>query len=179
MHRVRPVAAANSPHGTRLGELEARELYALAQKRDQLAGEDYAGTPILAVMKAGQELGLWSAYYWCLGTRDLAQAVLQLGPVLLGVAWSEHLNTPQAEPFPGAPRGIVAPGGASLGGHAILCFGIRTDLPGGPHFGLQQSYGEDVGDGGRLWVQHRHLAGMLAGRGEAALPLTDAMLAAL
>ena len=166
------IAAANALHGTQLGEVEARELYALAQKRDQISGEDYPGTSILGLMKAGQELGYWAAYWWCLGTRDLAQAVLQLGPVVLGVAWSEQLNHPD-------PRGVAAPGGAELGGHAILCFGVRTDLPGGPHFGLQQSYGDTVGDRGRLWVQHRHLAGMLAGRGEAALPLTDAMVAAL
>ena len=44
-----------------LGLAEATQLYKRAQQLDDMPGEAYTGTSVLAGMKAGQEQGLWAA----------------------------------------------------------------------------------------------------------------------
>jgi hypothetical protein len=43
---------------------DALELYRLAQKLDQVPGEDYEGSSVLGGMKAGLQRGLWGGYLW-------------------------------------------------------------------------------------------------------------------
>jgi hypothetical protein len=117
-------------------------------------------------MKAGVEAGLWGSYLWAFGTRDIAQALLQVGPVVVGVPWNTGLEEP-------GPDGIAAPGGQSLGGHCLALVGLKMTVAGkgGPFFVAQQSRGPGEGDHGRIYLHHRHLAGLLAGVGEAAIPV--------
>ncbi len=169
------VAAANAldlvaGRPARLGVADARAAYALAQDRDHVSGNDYAGSSVLAVMKAGQELGWWDGYLWALGgTRDVAQALLQLrAPVVVGLPWPASMEDPDAD-------GVVTPGGEAGGlGHALAVVGFRmsplADRP-GPWFVLQQSRGVDEGAGGLVYLHHAHLGQLLAGRGEAAVPI--------
>lgn len=166
------VAAVNALGG--IGGLpgdveDARAIYVRAQHLDSLSGEAYAGTSVLAGMKAGQEAGYWNTYLWALGgTRDVAQVLLQLrSPVVVGVPWSEKLENPDAD-------GVITPGGADAGGHALAVVGLRLSVAGrpGPWFVLQQSRGVAEGNGGLVYLHHTHLAGLLAGRGEAAVPLS-------
>lgn len=157
-------------------EDDARELYELAQRRDHVHGTDYAGTSVLGGLKAGRELGLWDEFLWALGgTRDIAQVLLQLRvAVVVGVPWDSSLETPDA-------AGVITPGGTPAGGHALAVVGLRQFLPGrdglpltarpGPWFELQQSRGPAEGLGGRVFIHHRHLAQLLAGVGEAGVPL--------
>jgi hypothetical protein len=162
------VAAGASPHSVSLlGQHDARDLYDRAQaKFDHVSGEAYPGTSVLAGMLAGREAGLWAEFLWAFGTRDIAQAILQVGPVVIGIPWDEGLESPDS-------RGIAVPGGAPMGGHALAVVGIvlnRGAQP-GPYFVLQQSRGESEGDRGLIYVHHRHLSGLLAGIGEAAIPV--------
>lgn len=156
--------------GTFLHEADARAIYRRAQDLDAVSGADYAGTSVLAGMKAGQEAGWWDGYLWALkGTRDIAQALLQLrSPVVIGIPWSEDLEAPDA-------AGVIRPGGRPAGGHALAVIGLRLQLPGGhgagPWFVLQQSRGPAEGVGGLVHVHHADLAQLLAGVGEAAVPL--------
>lgn len=149
-----------------LSKDDALGLYARAQKLDHVSGESYAGTSVLAGMKAGQEAGLWPGYLWAFGTRDIAQAVLQVGPVVIGIPWDTRLEEPDA-------RGIITPGGAPAGGHALAVVGIVLQRAGqpGPFFVLQQSRGEAEGDRGLVYLHHKHLSALLAGVGEAAIPI--------
>lgn len=156
-----------------LREEEARTLYHLAQDRDHAHGSDYAGTSVLGIMRAGQELELWESYLWALGgTRDVAQVLLQLGlAVVVGVPWSSGLEEPDA-------RGIIRPTGEPAGGHALAVVGLRQLVGGipGPWFELQQSRGPAEGVAGRVYLHHRDLARLLAGVGEAAVPLPAGVL---
>jgi len=149
-------------------EEDARRLYFLAQDRDHVHGHDYAGTSVLGIMRAGVELGLWPAYLWALGgTRDVAQVLLQVGlAVVVGLPWSTQLEEPDA-------AGIITPGGRDNGGHALAVVGLRLSVGGrpGPWFELQQSRGPLEGVRGRVFMHHRDLARLLAGVGEAAVPL--------
>lgn len=154
-----------------LGAAAARALYHRAQDLDHVHGNT-VGTSVLAVMKAGQEAGYWDRYVWGLrGTRDVAQAHLQLhSPVVLGVPWDEGLDDPDA-------HGVIRPGGRPLGGHAVCSFGIVPEVSGlahapGPYFAIQQSRGPAEGVDGVVYLHHTHLARMLAGQGEAGIPLS-------
>jgi hypothetical protein len=149
-----------------LNKDEALNLYDRAQDLDHVSGKAYAGTSVLAGMLAGREAGLWGEFLWAFGTRDIAQAVLQVGPVVVGIPWDTRLEEPDA-------HGIVTPGGAQAGGHALALVGIVTARGGqpGPFFVLQQSRGESEGDRGLIYLHHRHLSALLAGIGEAAIPV--------
>lgn len=146
---------------------DALALYGRAQQLDHLSGEAYPGTSVLAGMKAAVEAGLWPGYLWAFGTKDIAQALLRGLPVVIGIPWDEQLDAPD-------DAGIVTPGKrtGSAGGHALALTGFRMTLAGrsGPWFRAQQSRGPSHGDAGCVWFHHRHLAGLLAGVGEAAIP---------
>jgi hypothetical protein len=147
---------------------DALALYGRAQQLDHLSGESYPGTSVLAGMKAAVEAGLWPSYLWAFGTKDIAQALLRGLPVVIGIPWDAHLDQPDE-------AGIVTPGKntGSAGGHALALTGFRMTHAGrsGPWFRAQQSRGPAHGDAGCVWFHHRHMAGLLAGVGEAAIPV--------
>jgi len=145
----------------------AHQLYERAKVLDQWPGEDYVGSSVLAAMQAGQERELWEGYTWSFGTRDIAQAILANRPVVVGVPWLSGM-------FDTGPDAIVNVTGSNTGqGHALCLFATRTEVAGrpGPWFGWQNSQSADYGDDGVGWVHHRDLARLLAGVGEAAVPL--------
>jgi len=149
-----------------LSKDDALALYDRAQELDHVSGKAYAGTSVLAGMLAGREAGLWPEFLWAFGTRDIAQAVLQVGPVVGGIPWDTSLDDPDV-------HAIVRPGGKPAGGHALAIVGLvmqRGNLA-GPFFVLQQSRGPAEGDAGRVYLHHKHLTGLLAGVGEAAIPV--------
>lgn len=147
------------------GHGDAMRLYERAQELDDVPGQAYPGTSVLALMKAGQEFGFWGSYLWAFGTRDVAQAILQAGPVIVGIPWLADMGSP-------GPDGIVTVGGADLGGHCLCLFGLRMKVGGkaGPWFGALQTWGESVGDHGVIWIHHKDLAQLLHSEGEAAIP---------
>jgi hypothetical protein len=126
------------------------------------------GTSVLAGMKAGREAGWWDTYLWALGgTQDVAQVLLQLRlAVVIGVPWDSTLEEPDAD-------GVIAPGGTPAGGHSLAVVGLQRTVAGrpGPFFILQQSRGTSEGQGGLVFIHHRHLALLLGQTGEAAVPL--------
>lgn len=156
-----------------LREDDARKLYHRAQDLDQFHGHDYAGTSVLAGLKAGQEAGLWGGYLWALGgTKDVAQVLLQLRvAVVVGVPWSTSLEDPDR-------YGVIRPGGSDAGGHALAVVGLKLSVGGrpGPWFELQQSRGASEGVAGRVYMHHSHLARLLGGIGEAGVPLPVELL---
>jgi hypothetical protein len=156
-------ASAASLRGL-LQKEDALQLYARAQQLDSVSGDSYAGTSVLAGMKAGQEAGLWSEYLWAFGTRPLAQAIMQVGPAVIGIPWTTGMEDPD-------PGGVIRPGGSAAGGHCMALVGLVTSRPGGPWFVAQQSRGPTVGDHGLVLIHHKDLSRLLAGVGEAAVPV--------
>jgi hypothetical protein len=148
----------------------AAGLYHRAQQLDDVPGEAYTGTSVLAGLKAATEEQLIGGYLWCFGTRDVAQAVLQRGPVVVGVPWLSGM-------YDTGPGGLVQVTGTDTGaGHCLAVVGIRMKGPQGqpgPYFVWQNSWGRAYGDGGLGYIHHRDLAGLLRGVGEAAIVTAD------
>jgi hypothetical protein len=146
---------------------DAGELYHRAQELDAVPGEDYSGTSVLAGMQAAVEAGLFGGYRWAFGTRDVAQAVLQVGTVVVGVPWLSGM-------YDTGPGGLVTLAGEDRGmGHCLAVVGLRLKGPQGqpgPFFVWQNSWGSGYGDGGLGYIHHRDLAELLHGVGEAAIP---------
>jgi hypothetical protein len=159
---VLAIAAGN--HGDLLSKEDALGLYTIAQGFDHISGNAYPGTSVIAAMKAAVEAGLFPGYLWSFGTRPLAQGILQVGPAVVGIPWDTRLEDPD-------DSHVITPGGQPAGGHAVAVVGLVVSKPGGPWFVLQQSRGPELGDGGKVLIHHKHLAGLLAGRGEAAFPI--------
>jgi hypothetical protein len=156
--------------GGLLGYDEALELYLAAQRADEVPGEDYTGTSVLGGMKAGVAAGLFGGYLWAFGTRVIARQVQQSGPVVIGIPWLSGM-------YETGPGGLVGVAGEDQGmGHALCVAGFRRTGPQGqpgPFFGWANTWGTDYGDNGWGWIHHRDLAGLLRGRGEAAIPTAE------
>jgi hypothetical protein len=147
---------------------DAFDLYLAAQRRDHVPGESYAGTSVLAAAQEAKARGWISGYVWGFGVGDVAQGVMQVGPVVLGIPWLDRMAVDAA--------GVLTPGGERGGmGHAIACIGILREHAGrpGPWFILQQSYGPNVGVGGLLYLHVDHLRLLLRGVGEACIPIVS------
>jgi hypothetical protein len=148
----------------------ALSIYRRAQQLDAMPGEDYTGTSVLAGMQAATEVGLFGGYLWAFGTRDIAEALLRVGPVIVGVRWLSGMHET-------GPGGLVTLTGDDAGqGHALSLVGLKLKGPqgqAGPFFVWENSWGPDYGDGGLGYVHHRDLSALLAGIGEAAIPTRE------
>jgi hypothetical protein len=159
-----------------LDDADALALYHQAQKIDDMPGESYSGTSVLAGVQAGQADGYFGGYLWDFGTSAIAQTLLQLhSPVVVGVPWWEHM-------YDTGPGGLVTGAGAGklVGGHCLCIVGLRMKGPqgqSGPFFVWRNSWGPDYGDGGNGYVHHRDLATLLHRQGEAAVPTVKAQAA--
>lgn len=135
-------------------------VYRQAQKLDNIPGEAYDGSTVLAGMKAGVQLGWYTGYHWAFGEDDVALA-LQIGPVVLGINWYEDMNYPDK-------HGRITKTGELMGGHAILCNGFdsRRGL-----YRLHNSWGKSWGLNGECFISQVGLRLLLREHGEAAVPI--------
>lgn len=72
-------------------------IYNLAQKLDEWPGEGYAGTSLLAGLKAVKQYGYIGEYRWAFTVEDVAQSLSQLGPVVMAGPWLSGMFTPDNE----------------------------------------------------------------------------------
>lgn len=153
-------------------EIFAGKIYRAAKDVDEWEGSDYSGTSVLAGAKTVRRMGWIGEYRWGFSIEDLRDAVLTLGPAVIGIPWTSGMYEPR-------PSGLLDPSGAVVGGHAILVRGyhpgmrIRGEGWNDRHevFTLQNSWGEDYGQKGRVLIRAAELAGLLADDGEICIPL--------
>jgi len=72
-------------------------IYWLAQELDEWPGSNYAGTSLLAGLKAVKQYGYLAEYRWAANVDDLVLALSQLGPVVMAGPWTSGMFTPDAE----------------------------------------------------------------------------------
>jgi hypothetical protein len=168
---VNVLRASGAPVPAFIDDAGALDLYHAAQRVDDIPGESYTGTSVLAGMKAGAGAGLFGGYLWDFGTSAIAQTLLQLHtPVVVGVPWFDGM-------YDTGPGGVVHVAGKLVGGHCLCIVGLSMKGPNGepgPWFVWRNSWGESYGVGGDGFVHHRDLGKLLRGQGEAAVPTVTA-----
>ncbi|MDD4736646.1 MAG: C1 family peptidase [Kiritimatiellae bacterium] len=139
----------------------ARKIYNLAKTLDQWAGEDYEGSSVLAAAKAAKELGYYQEYRWSFDVDDLRQAICEIGPAVIGVNWTEHMEHTDN-------HGFIRARGKVMGGHCVCIRGWSNDQSA---FIGRNSWGRSWGMNGDFYISYADLKALLADDGEACIPL--------
>lgn len=150
----------------------ALAVYREAQLVDEWPGENYDGTSVLAGAKVMQKHGYIEAYRWAFSIRDVVDALLYLGPVVIGIPWFESM-------YETRPSGLVEVGGRMVGGHCITLTGYyRSKWLRGEGFlnrmelvRWRNSWGSSYGRNGNGWIRVGDLEGLLEQQGEACVPM--------
>lgn len=164
-----PFAPTNQPV-TAAAEHQALSYYKRAQKIDQWEGEDYSGTSVLAGAKIIMEEGFIKGYRWCFGVDDLRDAVIQEGPVVIGVRWYKGM-------YSTLPNGLVKIDGDPVGGHCLVVTGYSSSMKiegeGSPLevFRWRNSWGPDYGLGGSAFIKFDDMKNLLSQGAEACIPV--------
>lgn len=114
---------------------DPNKIYEIAQDLDQWPGNDYDGTSVLAGAKALVQMGFIKEYRWAYTLSDMIEAVLELGPVVVGTNWYEAMFKPDE-------KGLIKIGGDIAGGHCwkVDAVNVKTKL-----FRLKNSWGREWG----------------------------------
>lgn len=157
----------------------SRQIYKLAQEKDEYPGNSYEGTSILGGVKAVKEIYPQAIleYRHAETCEDLARAVGLKGPAVLGVNWYSDMFNPDA-------KGFIHASGYVAGGHAILCRGVsvRYVKTGDKinwynvdkqksYFVLHNSWGVFWGVNGTCKINFEDMERLLSEQGEAIIPI--------
>lgn len=153
--------------------IDPRILYCEAQQLDPWPGgcntgqpDSYDGTSVLAMMQVAQARGYISEYHW--ETKDVdnvAQAVLLLGPVIIGSDWYRNMMLRQGDK--NTPDSLLLATGPKVGGHAYLIDEINlTSKRKGREVGIFNSWGIDWGWAGRAYMSLDTLEKLMREDGE-------------
>lgn len=134
-------------------------IYELAQAVDEWEGTDYDGTSVRAGAKVLERIGFITSYQWAFDVEQIVEALLQVGPVVVGTEWLSGMMSPD-------PRGLIRAKGRSAGGHAYLLTGV--DRVQG-FVRVKNSWGLRWGVKGRAYLPIDDLGRLLRQQGEACL----------
>lgn len=131
--------------------------YRECQIRDPWPGTNYPGTSVRTAAKILQELGIIKEYRWANNSEEVAQTLLNLGPVVVGTRWTHDMAYPRND-------GRIRPTGASLGGHAYLLNGVDYNKK---LFRIKNSWGKGWGRDGYAFITFEDFDSLLSMGGEA------------
>jgi len=95
-------------------------IYHQAQTLDDIPGENYEGTSVLAGAKAVQARGHMTEYRWAFSTEDVLATLSVHGPVVIGINW--HAGMEETD-----EKGYIRPDGDVRGGHCVCLHGVIVD----------------------------------------------------
>lgn len=164
---AQPVAPSPQPKYS-VAEAFALDVYNNAKKLDEFPGENYDGTSVLAGAKVMQSRGIINSYRWCFSVEDIRNAIIQEGPVVIGIPWREGMYETDA-------NGVVKVAGKLVGGHCLVLTGYDPAMKIGSRtyevFRWRNSWGPSYGVNGSGYVKATDLAKLLKGVGEACVPM--------
>jgi hypothetical protein len=148
---------------------QARGTYNFAKFIDEWEGEHYEGTSVLAGAKVLHSLGFISEYRWAFSIEQVLDALINIGPVVIGIPWYEGM-------YDTAGGGLVNVSGELVGGHAICLYGYhprREFYQNGTHEVVywRNSWGGSYGINGTGYIKVTDLAALLADQAEACVPI--------
>jgi hypothetical protein len=147
--------------------------YQWALEHDEFPGADAdGGTTVRAMCQAARSFGLASAFYTTASIATVYKYIRRVGPVQVGLEWTDAMFTPDAE-------GFVYPTGAVAGGHAFLWLWIysRDVWTGVPNrddvVKCQNSWGESWGRSGICYLRVGDALELLEHRGGEAYEVVE------
>lgn len=140
---------------------DGRNFYHEATLVDQWDGQwppTDTGTDVNGLGKALRSLGLITGWTHCFGV-DHALDALQLGPVLIGVEWTEDMMNTD-------PSGFIHPTGAVVGGHEVI---LHSDPQTGYVIGRCAWKAWGIAGKGDFKLTYADLGNRLAAQGDASV----------
>lgn len=134
-------------------------LYRMAQDNDEWAGNDYDGTSVRAGAKVLKNNNYIHSYYWAWRVDEVVNALLTLGPVVVGTNWTEGMFYPSEE-------GIIKPTGRIAGGHAYLLDGVNMTKG---LIRIKNSWGKEWGNKGFAYISLHDMNTLIKANGEACI----------
>ncbi len=131
-------------------------IYRDAQRVDEWPGEGYAGTSVRAGAKVLRSLGLISAFHWAFDLDTTVDAIMELGPVVIGCNWYRDMFNPGSD-------GFLKVSGPSVGGHAFVLNG--ANLAKG-FVRMKNSWGRNWGKNGYSKIHMEDLEKLIKRQGE-------------
>lgn len=134
-------------------------IYSEAQKIDEWPGENYEGTSVRAGAKVLRSLGVISEFRWAYTLDEVVQAVLNLGPVVVGTWWYTDMFIPNF-------KGVIKASGQKAGGHAYIINGVNVKKR---MFRIKNSWGRGWGEKGHAYISFDDFEKLLLEDGEACM----------
>lgn len=132
------------------------DLYHDAQRRDPFAGEDYAGTTLLAAARALHARGLIAGVRRLPTIDAMIGAVLTDGPIIAGTRWFQGMLSPR--------DGMLTIDGPDIGPHSYVVYSVDTQTE---TFGVVLSWGDAFGLAGTARIRFNVYEQLFAMAGEA------------
>lgn len=160
---------APNPQPSRVATQQyANNIYETAKTIDEFPGENYEGTSVLAGAKVMQARGFIKSYRWAFSIEDIRDAIIQEGPVVIGIPWRDGMYETDA-------NGIVKVAGKLVGGHCLVITGYDPAMKIGNRkyevYRWRNSWGSSYGINGSGYIKANDLAKLLKGVGEACVPI--------
>lgn len=134
-------------------------LYKEAQLIDEWPGTAYDGTSVRAGAKVLHRLGLITEYRFGHTLSELIDALLGVGPVVVGTNWYTGMEEPNSE-------GRVNLSGSNEGGHCWEANGINLTRR---LIRCKNSWGRKWGRSGRFWISFDDMERLIHEQGEVCL----------
>jgi hypothetical protein len=146
----------------------ARGIYHRAQQLDEWPGTRYEGTSVLAGAKACVESGGITAYFWATSAVEVARAISNIGPVVIGVNWHQGMENTDVD-------GCIHVTGPVRGGHCVCLHGVDFDGENLSFIG-RNSWGSEWGDLGGFRIDITDLQMLVESGGAFCVPTTRAQV---
>lgn len=165
-------ARATTPHARAgLTEVDALSLYEAATKLDTIDGAyppNDTGSSVLAGAKAAVKAGFFAGYRWAFNIDDVVNALMHLGPVVVGTNWLNDMFEPDAD-------GFLSVSGPVEGGHCYALRGIHLNGKVGKrkptdYITMRNSWGRTWGINSDAYIEVADMEALLKADGEAAIP---------
>lgn len=140
---------------------KTNDIYHEAQKVDEWPGENYGGTSVRAGAKILKGMGVITEYRWAFTAQQVIDALLNLGPVVLGCNWYRGMFTPD-------PDGFMSLTGGVAGGHAFVLNGVNVRRQ---FVRLKNSWGRGWGKKGYAYIDFMQLEKLINEQGEACIAI--------